>query len=211
MVTETKLDDSFPVSQFNVEGFSTPFRLDRNKNGGGIILYIRSYIIASKLTSFTFPNDIEAFFIEINLKDNKWLICCSYNPNRTFVSNHLDHIAKGINTYSKKYEKILLMGDFNVAFTEANMAAFCNEYKLQTLNKEPTCFKNYMSPSCVDLYLTNCPKSFESTLTIETVISDFHKLIVLVLKVKHEKVPPKIIQYRDYKNFTQQDFLKNFK
>ena len=42
MVTETKLDDSFPVSQFNVEGFSTPFRLDRNKNGGGIILYICS-------------------------------------------------------------------------------------------------------------------------------------------------------------------------
>ena len=28
MVTETKLDDSFPVSQFNVEGFSTPFRFD---------------------------------------------------------------------------------------------------------------------------------------------------------------------------------------
>ena len=71
MVTETKLDDSFPVSQFNVEGFSTPFRLDRNKTGGRIILYIRSYIIASKLTSFTFPNDIEAFFIEINLKGNK--------------------------------------------------------------------------------------------------------------------------------------------
>ena len=40
MVTETQLDDSFPVLQFNVEGFSTPFRLGRNKNGGGIILYI---------------------------------------------------------------------------------------------------------------------------------------------------------------------------
>ena len=62
MFTETKLDDSFPVWKFNVEGFSTPFRLDRNKNSGGIILYIRSYIIASKVTSFTFPNDIEAFF-----------------------------------------------------------------------------------------------------------------------------------------------------
>ena len=70
MVTERKLDDSFPASQFNVEGFSTPFRSDRN-NGRGIILYIRSYIIASKLISFTFPNDIEAFFIEINLKGNK--------------------------------------------------------------------------------------------------------------------------------------------
>ena len=126
MVTETKLDYSFPASQCNVEGFSTPFILDRNKNGGGIIFYIRSYIIASTLTSFTFPNDIEAFFIEINLRGNKWLICCSYNPNRTFVSNHLDHITKGIK------------GDFNVGFTEAIMAAFCNEFKLKALNTEPT-------------------------------------------------------------------------
>ena len=71
MVTKTKLDNSFPVSQFNVKGFSSPFILDRNKNGGGIILYIRSYIIASKLTGFTFQNDKETFFIEINLKGNK--------------------------------------------------------------------------------------------------------------------------------------------
>ena len=42
MITETKLDDTFPVSQFEIDGFSTPFRLDRNKNGGDILLYIRS-------------------------------------------------------------------------------------------------------------------------------------------------------------------------
>ena len=100
------------------------------------------------------------------------------------------------------------MGAFNVAFTEANMAAFCNEYKLKTLNKESTCFKNSMSPSYIDLYLTKCPKIFESTLTTETGISDFHKLIVTVLKVKHEKVPPKIIQYRDYKNFDLTRFFE---
>ena len=65
MITETKLDDSFPVSQFEIDGFSTPFRQDRNKNGGGILLYICSYIVASKLNSYIFPNDVEAFFIEI--------------------------------------------------------------------------------------------------------------------------------------------------
>ena len=93
------------------------------------------------------------------------------------------------------------MGYFNVAFTEVNMAAFRNEYKLKALKKEPTCFNNYTSLSCIGLYLTNCPKIFGSTLTIETGLSDFHKLIVTVLKVKHEKFPPKIIKYRDYKNF----------
>ena len=136
------------------------------------------------------------------------MICCSYNPNRTFVSNHLDHIAKGINTYSKKYENILLMGDFNVGFTEANMVAFCNEYKLETQNKEPSSFKKYMSPSCIDLFPTNCRKSFESTLTIETGLSDFHKLMVTALKVKHEKIHLKIIQYRDYESCDSTRFFE---
>ena len=49
MITETKLDDSFPASQFLIQGFCTPFRLDRNENGGGILLYIRSYIASTKL------------------------------------------------------------------------------------------------------------------------------------------------------------------
>ena len=88
------------------------------------------------------------------------------------------------------------------------MVAFCNEYKFKAMNKEPTCFKNNISPSCIDLFLTNYPKSFESTLTIETGLSDFHKLIVTVLKVKHEEVPPKIIQCRDYKNFDSTRFFE---
>ena len=67
--------------------------------------------------------------------------------------------------------------------------------------EEPTCFKNYTNPSYIDLYLTNYPKRFQSTFTIETDLSEFHKFIVTVLKVKHDKVPPKIIHYRDYKNF----------
>ena len=50
------------------------------------------------------------------------------------------------------------MGDFNVAFAEANMAAFCNEYKLKALNKEPTCFKNYTTLCFIDL--TKLSKKF---------------------------------------------------
>ena len=100
------------------------------------------------------------------------------------------------------------MGDFNVGFTEANMATFCIEYKLKALNNEPTCFKNCASPSCIDLFLTNCKKSYESTLTIETGLSDFHKLIVTILKVKYEKVPPKIRQYRDSKSFDSTRFFE---
>ena len=43
--TETKLDKSFPTSQFLVKGFAEPFRLDRNRNGGGVMIYIRDDIL----------------------------------------------------------------------------------------------------------------------------------------------------------------------
>ena len=37
-IAETKLDETFPTNQFVIEGFMRPFRLDRNKNGGGLFV-----------------------------------------------------------------------------------------------------------------------------------------------------------------------------
>ena len=35
MISESKVADSFPNSQFFLDGFGTPFHLDQNRNGGG--------------------------------------------------------------------------------------------------------------------------------------------------------------------------------
>ena len=94
-----------------------------------------------------------------------------------------------------------MIGDFNVEHNEANMKAFCNQYKPKSLNKEPTCFKDVNKPSCIDLFLTNNSKCFEDCLTLETGLSDFHKLVVIIIKTKHECFVPKIINFRDYKKF----------
>ena len=61
MIYKTKFDGSFPTSQFfMINGFSTPFRLDQNDKGGGIILYIREDI-RSRLVS-TESSQVEGFF-----------------------------------------------------------------------------------------------------------------------------------------------------
>ena len=41
VVTETKLGSSFPTSQFVMDGYSEPYRFYRNRNGGGVLIYIR--------------------------------------------------------------------------------------------------------------------------------------------------------------------------
>ena len=69
MISKTKLDESFPTSQFMINGFSPPFRLDRYDEAGGIILYIREDI-PSRLISTEF-SQVEGFFVEINLQNKK--------------------------------------------------------------------------------------------------------------------------------------------
>ena len=40
LTSETNINSSFPIAQFQIEGYTT-YRLDRNANGGGILLHIR--------------------------------------------------------------------------------------------------------------------------------------------------------------------------
>ena len=41
MVSETKIDMSFPTSQFIIQGFAAPSRLDRTNTGGGMLICVR--------------------------------------------------------------------------------------------------------------------------------------------------------------------------
>ena len=66
-----KLDSSFLLNKFHIDGFKTPYRLDRNQNGGGVMLYIREDIPSKSLTEIKLDNEIENIFIEINLRSNK--------------------------------------------------------------------------------------------------------------------------------------------
>ena len=47
--TETKLDSSFPSAPFQMHGYTTPYRLDRDANGGGLLLYAREDIPSKKI------------------------------------------------------------------------------------------------------------------------------------------------------------------
>ena len=63
MISETKLDSTFPSNQFTIEGYAAPIRFDRNGRGGIIILYIREDIPA-RLLKTSLPKDFEGFFVE---------------------------------------------------------------------------------------------------------------------------------------------------
>ena len=64
MLSETKLDSTFPSIQFLINGFSVPHRLDRNSKGGGILLYVRDKIIVLPLNRYSLPPHINILFMK---------------------------------------------------------------------------------------------------------------------------------------------------
>ena len=54
VITETKIESSFPIAQFQIDGYTTPYRLDREEKGGGILLYVRDDIPSKTIKNLDF-------------------------------------------------------------------------------------------------------------------------------------------------------------
>ena len=59
LLTETKLDEILLTSSILRDVVSSPFRLDQNRKGGSILIYVRSGVHSKLLTKHSFPNDTE--------------------------------------------------------------------------------------------------------------------------------------------------------
>ena len=86
------------------------------------------------------------------------------------------------------------------------MGVFYNLNRVTSLIKHSTCFKNPDKPTCINLILTNQPNCFQDSNVFETELSYFHLLTVNEFKMGFQKVQPKIVNYRDYKNFGNKKF-----
>ena len=141
------VDNSFPTAQFSLNGFCKRERLYDSSNGGVILLYVRDDIPSRLLTDYKIKDNLELFFVEVNIRKKKWLLGCSYNPHKSNISNHLHHLNKGLDVYLKSYDNILIMGDLNSEVSENCLNGFCNVSSLNALRSGPTCFKNPNNPS----------------------------------------------------------------
>ena len=193
VVTETILDDTFTSAQFYMEGFKTPIRLDRNTFGGGIAIYIRENIPSKYLEQLPSWDNDEGIFVELNLRNSKWVLFAGYSPSKEHISPYLKNIEITVNKFVNDYDNIIMMGDFNCDVDNIIMMGdfncdvdhiimmgdfncdvdnkhennkilnFCESFSLTNIVKEPTCFKNPIKPTCIDLIITNRKERFSDT------------------------------------------------
>ena len=125
------------------------------------------------------------------------------------IEQHLAVLGEYLDLYSSDYEKILILGDFSVSVKENHMKCFCDNYGLKTLIRKPTWYKSFENPTCIDLMLTNVPRSFLRTCVIETALSDFHLITLTVMRKEYRKFQSRIFSYRSYRHFSNEKFSEN--
>ena len=210
LVSETKVDDSYPSAQFKIENYSKPIRLDRTRHGGGLMFFARDDLPCHEIKC-ELPADVECIFLELKIRQCKWLVVGGYNPHRENISYFLKHMGMGMDKLLCKYENLLLLGDWNCSVNEKEMKEFCDTYNLENLIKGPTCFKSVNNPSSIDIMLTNKKLSFQNSLVVETGLSDFHRMTISVLKRYFKKKDPITITYRDLRSFDAIKFREEIK
>ena len=80
------------------------FRKDRNKFGGGLILFVKENIPCKVLNTFRFSEECEIISIDFSISNKKWLLLGIYNPPLQNEALFVEQIKGALNTYSTTYE-----------------------------------------------------------------------------------------------------------
>ena len=207
-IAETKLDSSFPESQFILPGMRKPFRLDVTSRKGGLLVFVNNDIPSKYLRNSHLPGDIQAIPLEINLKQRKLLVVSIYRPPDQNLDYFLSSITGLLDRHLKSYEDFVIMGDFNANESNPAMKTFLNQHKCKNIIKSKTCYKS-QEGSCIDLFITSRYSVYQFSHVFETGINDHHLMVYTMLKSTYAKLEPKILRNRSYKDFNKESFLQD--
>ena len=124
---------------------------------------------------------------------------------KSLIANHLN--GRSLDLQLGQYKSFFLISDFSVVANDVTMKNFCQICSCNNIVKDKTSFKNPENPLWVDLIIANRLKSFQWSTLIETGLSDFHETSLTIMKVFYSKENAKVIQYRKYKNFSNEIFM----
>ena len=159
----------------------------------------------------------ETICSEFTISKRKWICFNVYRPpsyNNLIVS--FEELTKSVCKALNTHDSIIVMGDLNIdinkddAIGHDKLDVFCDILNLTNLVKSETCYTNNHK-STIDVFLTNKPRSFQFTSVTEAGLNDNHRLITTFIKSPFSRLKPKIIHYRNFKTFDEQNFIADVK
>ena len=215
-INETRLDKTIKNSEIGLQGYDLT-RRDRNRNGGGVAIYVRNNISYMERSALV-PENVEALCIEVRKPNAKPILISTWYRPPNSNSEILDFFEIFLQSIDKENKEIIITGDFNIDLMPSDiensnikrLKEMLNTYQMSQLINKPT-RTTELTKTLLDLIIckTDDPKTV-ITDVVDVAISD-HNLVYICRKVGIPRRKSRIIETRQYHKLNQVKFQNDLK
>ncbi len=193
-INESKIDNQISNNEIHINGFNIIRNKNRNRFGGGVVLYVRQNI---------------SFSDRIDLIPAKSLLISTWYRSPNSHMNIFDYWASFLAKCDNEDKELILIGDLNCDVSKTTpdphtckLQFLCSLYQIELIKESTRVTPK--SATLIDLILTNRPENISRSGVIHLGISD-HSLVYAVRKFTLPKGRQKIRQVRNFKIFVEND------
>ena len=149
--SETWLSDTDNVQDYLTDGFQTPFALNRPTHAGGVICWVRNDIVAKRRKDLEL-NELEALWLELGHKNNKFLLCTAYWPPG--LSNFYGIFQSAIDkTQQSNTQDYIIIGNLNSDPNTDKLNTIASLNRLKMYINQPTRITDRSSSILVSVFM----------------------------------------------------------
>lgn len=207
---ETWLSDGDDSARFNIPEYQL-IRRDRAGRGGGVAAFVKNNLTVEEVNfNFRINEALEFLIIKVKIKNQRLAFAVFYRPPNTNFNNFISDLDTIFSNLYPTVNEIFCLGDFNVNLMNLDnpLTSLFENYNCQQIINEPTRITANTSTLLDAIFVSDCSLVNECGTISTDHISD-HKMVYCSLKLSKIPVEPKIIQYRCYKYFDVNNFLKD--
>ncbi|PZC81887.1 hypothetical protein B5X24_HaOG211900 [Helicoverpa armigera] len=204
LVSESWLKPCLPSTVYTLPGFQL-IRNDRTSGGGGgVAIYLRSYISFSIIDISAQPppsNAGEHLFLELTMSHTKILLGVYYCPSLRI--NFFSSLERILEDFATSYSHIIIMGDFNTCLLKndsrsASLQAVIGSSNLSILPLNATHHFPHSTPSLLDLIFVSSPDHVAKHGQCSADAFSYHDLIFLSYKIRPPKAKSRVLLQRNF-------------
>lgn len=220
IIGETKIDSSYPDSQFEIPGYSI-YRNDRKKGGGGILAFVSSCVTCRRLKLDRTYKTLEPLVLEVIVNNKVMIIVAIYRPPKNLSGAYQlkleEELSSICNWASLRSQTIIAVGDLNLDRLRPDKAEgkllmnLEEEQGFTCLIDKPTRVQprgSTTTETLIDVILTNKPDIFIDCGIDLPNISD-HALIYGFVNEKVKRYKNKVIKFRSEKKINPERFRED--
>ena len=215
-LSETWLHKKIDPHLIHIQGYKT-VRLDRatspaKKRGGGLLIYVKEDIdVQTQEQECMSSKDLEIQWIRIKRPHSRNILLANiYRPPGGNLNQAIKLLGKGINSIRKLNEELVILGDFNVDYSNKKSPSYKKVKFFEKANSldqmiNTTTRNTKKTSSLLDVAFTHM-KFVTAAGALDSFLSDHQPIFIIKKKTRNGGKSDQQFEGRSYKHYDKQKF-----